>query len=64
MDVSRGLENLPVTVWPPLEEPPGFQVMTEGIWQSGCSTSLRELPGGGGACRGSQSGPGQELWEL
>lgn len=38
VDIARGLENLPVSVWPPGAEPEPFEV---GKWRAGPTSSCR-----------------------
>ncbi|XP_030427022.1 histone-lysine N-methyltransferase SETMAR isoform X3 [Gopherus evgoodei] len=43
MDLSRGLESLPVSVWPPSEELPAFQYSPEHVAGAGEDTDPSEI---------------------
>ncbi|XP_060095563.1 histone-lysine N-methyltransferase SETMAR [Heteronotia binoei] len=51
MDVSGGLENLPVTVWPRHEEPPGFQYSPDHVAAAECGPDPSEISFSGCSCQ-------------
>ncbi|XP_077181352.1 histone-lysine N-methyltransferase SETMAR [Paroedura picta] len=52
MDVSRGMENWRVTVWPPLEEPPGFQYSPDHVAAAAeCGPDPSEISFPGCSCQ-------------
>lgn len=44
LDVARGLENLPVSAWPPGAEPEPFQVGAGLDWPESCARPPRAWP--------------------
>ncbi|XP_054832211.1 histone-lysine N-methyltransferase SETMAR [Eublepharis macularius] len=57
MDASRGLENLPVSVWPRLEEPPGFQYSPDHVAAAGCGPDPSEISIPGCSCQSASCLP-------
>ncbi|XP_061474542.1 histone-lysine N-methyltransferase SETMAR [Rhineura floridana] len=53
MDVSQGLENFPVTVWPPLEQPPAFQYSPDHVTGEGGGPDPTEISFNGCSCHSS-----------
>ncbi|XP_044308042.1 histone-lysine N-methyltransferase SETMAR [Varanus komodoensis] len=50
MDVTRGLENFPVTVWPQFEQPPGFQYSPDHVTRVGDGPDPSEISFPGCSC--------------
>ncbi|XP_037377943.1 histone-lysine N-methyltransferase SETMAR [Talpa occidentalis] len=58
LDVARGLENLPVSAWPPGAEPPPFQYSPDHVAGPGADADPAQVTFPGCGCRAAPCAPG------